>query len=333
MWFEALMGFTEVDPEQVRGNIRIEGDRLISKSNGRAFQFGRLEIPTLQALRGEIDLKEVSGKITVSEIVGNVSKLHQQKENENALFQAASQFNLLEMASPGITPEMGVGIYENDHTQGPACAIACGAGTIYRNYFVPLHGTYGQSTEHQIDCLELLGAKLENETYDLWRMSNGYCFPSETGLKRVDALISGVNDVQREALKGKLKVGVQWNTEVTISEARQIVSQVYCSALPIGYSQIPEMHWKEFASLILEATYEATFYAGLFNYRNNGCNKIFLTLVGGGVFGNKTEWILEAIKKAFLKFKETPLDVRIVSYGGSNALLHKTISDLKSQNI
>jgi len=30
----------------------------------------------------------------------------------------------------------GVTRYQHDHTQGPACAIACGAATIYRNYFV-----------------------------------------------------------------------------------------------------------------------------------------------------------------------------------------------------
>jgi len=62
--------------------------------------------------------------------------LHCDIENTNALFQAASQFNLLEMIVPHISPEQGVDRYENDFTQGPACAIACGAGTIYRNYFV-----------------------------------------------------------------------------------------------------------------------------------------------------------------------------------------------------
>jgi hypothetical protein len=30
------------------------------------------------------------------------------------------------MVSPNITPEAGVGIYENDRTQGPACAVAAG---------------------------------------------------------------------------------------------------------------------------------------------------------------------------------------------------------------
>ena len=34
-----------------------------------------------------------------------------------------------------MTPEDGVTGYAWDKTQGPCCAIACGASTIYRNYF------------------------------------------------------------------------------------------------------------------------------------------------------------------------------------------------------
>lgn len=44
----------------------------------------------------------------------------------HAEFQVASQFNLLEMISPRIAPEQGVGIYAGDSTQGSAGAIAAG---------------------------------------------------------------------------------------------------------------------------------------------------------------------------------------------------------------
>jgi hypothetical protein len=63
----------------------------------------------------------------------------------SALFQVASQFNALEMVAPNITPEDGVTRYQHDRTQGPACAIAAGAATIYRNYFVPVAGGIGQT--------------------------------------------------------------------------------------------------------------------------------------------------------------------------------------------
>jgi hypothetical protein len=47
-----------------------------------------------------------------------------------------------------------------------------------------------------------------------------------------------------------------------------------------------------------------------------GCNKLYLTLVGGVVFGNRKDWILDAISIALSKFESTPLDVKIVSFRG-----------------
>ena len=331
MWFEKLMGFKEISYEFVQENIKIKGNFLISKVNGKSYQFGKLEIPTLKNLQNQINIKDFEGKIQVNEMVGNVREFHCLQGNSNALFQAASQFNLLEMVSPEIIPEKGVGIYENDYTQGPSCAISCGAGTIFRNYFVTINERIGQTRNNQVDCLNEIGKFLKNEELNLWKMRNGYAFPTEEGLNYINSKISKMDFDERENLKSLLKVGIQWNTEVTISDNNQIVSQIYCSALPIGYSYIPEIFWKNFAKLILEATYEATFYAGLINYRKTGCNKIFLTLVGGGVFGNKMEWILEAISKSIQKFKNTPLDVKIVSYGQSNYMVRELIANFKNK--
>jgi hypothetical protein len=74
-----------------------------------------------------------------------------ERTNRLATFQAASQFNCLEFTGPSLTPEAGVSIYEFDRTQGPACAIACGPATVYRNYFVPLGEQVGQSAHRQIE--------------------------------------------------------------------------------------------------------------------------------------------------------------------------------------
>ena len=43
---------------------------------------------------------------------------------------------------------------------------------------------------------------------------------------------------------------------------------------------------------------------------------MFLTLLGGGVFGNRPEWIADAIAGACTKLKDYDLDVRIVVYDG-----------------
>ena len=60
--------------------------------------------------------------------------------------------------------------------------------------------------------------------------------------------------------------------------------------------------WEPFARMVLEATYEATLYAALENYMKTKNNKVYLTLVGGGVFGNDVKWILDSIKKAVCIF-------------------------------
>lgn len=118
-------------------------------------------------------------------------------------------------------------------------------------------------------------------------------------------------------IEGALKVGVQADTEVTDLDAGHRVTQVYCSAIPVGYSQIGRNEWEPFARLILNATYEATFRVAIQNFEKTQCPKLFLTLVGGGVFGNELSWILDAIRLSCMKFRNIPLDVRIVSYGRS----------------
>ena len=62
--------------------------------------------------------------------------------------------------APKVNPKQGVARYQQDRTQGPACAIAAGAATIYRNYFAPVNGTHGQTATRQLDALADLGEAL-----------------------------------------------------------------------------------------------------------------------------------------------------------------------------
>ncbi len=69
------------------------------------------------------------------------------------------------------------------------------------------------------------------------------------------------------------------------------------------------------ARLVLEAAYEACFRAALLNRKETGSAKLYLTLLGGGAFGNPQVWIFDAIARSLRLFKNSGLDVRIVSYG------------------
>ena len=115
---------------------------------------------------------------------------------------------------------------------------------------------------------------------------------------------------------------------MTISDSKHTVSQAYCSALPVAYSHHSSNLWEGFAQIILEASYEATICAAILNYLNSGNNKLFLTLIGGGVFGNEPDWILGAIRRAVDLYKHVNLDVAIVSHGCSNKQVQQLINQL-----
>ena len=160
-WFERLTGFREHDYESTQRCLRVEGDELVSTVNDKLYRCGQLSIPTLAELRSRVNVPAVQ-RSTVATVVGDARALHADPEFAGALFQVASQFNLLEMVGPSVRPEDGVARYASDPTQGPACAIAAGAATIYRNYCVPVGGGIGQRSDRQLDALAPLGAWVSN---------------------------------------------------------------------------------------------------------------------------------------------------------------------------
>jgi len=319
MWFENLTGFKETSPTQIRARLALNGDTITSMVNGRSMICGQLETPCLAELRSRVkQCQAPSGASKVHEVISDVKSLHTDVSNAGALFQVASQFNLLEMPGPSVTPENGISSYEGDFTQGPACAVAAGAGTIFRNYFAPVNGQVGQTADNQIDCLQDIGLALGNKDEQLWRMQNGYALATEAGLEEVSRRINSMDPQERDALRQQLRIGLQWNTQVTLDGCEHLVSQAYCSALPVGYSQHPPDLWEPFARLVLEASYEATLCAALLNYARTGNNKVYLTLIGGGVFGNELNWIIAAIKRAAGKYSDSGIDIAIVSHRVSN---------------
>ena len=319
-WFEDLTGIVEHNPDQVREQLDWDGERLRSRANGGSWRPGRLEIPTLAELRRQVSKLEgiAPRPLRLSQVVADVRELHRDPRNANAVFQVASQFNLLEMVGPDVTPEQGIGGYEYDRTQGPTCAIACGAGTIFRNYLVEVNGLPGQTEHCQVDCLADLGEALGNADQSLWEMRNGYVLAREAGLRRIAERLAAADESERDALRQRLRIGLQWHTDVTLPAAGHSVSQAYCSALPVAYSRQPAELWEPFARLVLESTYDATFCAARLNQAETGNDQLFLTLIGGGVFGSHFQWISDAVERAVDIHRDSGLDVRIVSYGRSN---------------
>lgn len=335
-WFKKVFGFDEADYEITRKAFSYDSEtgELVArlKEGTRSFKAGLFECPSLEQYRASTNLREAStsfggGRLKVAEVIGDVSSFHTERANRFALFQAASQFNTLEHTSQRGTPELGIECYAGDRTQGPACATACAPGTIVRNYF-GLDGQ-GQRKDRQVRNLESIEASLDNEHERFFEVANGYTLSTDSRLKRLTAKLK--DEVLCEQLKRELRIGVQSDTEVVCSgfgtrpyegePGEQLVSQAYCSAVSVSYSRCSAKAWEPFARLILEALYEATLYAAVHNFRRHedepGARKVFLTAVGGGVFGNDMRWVYDAMRKAFAKFANVGFEIYLVSYGGS----------------
>ena len=148
-WFEDTFGVAEpADYAAAQALFSVENDGtdnavLISHANSMRFHIGTFETPSLQELDANLHVVGAGSEqqssartqgLVFENILDDVRSLHAQPSCNGAVFQVASQFNCLEMASPDLTPDDGVTRYAHDMTQGPACALSCPAATVYRNY-------------------------------------------------------------------------------------------------------------------------------------------------------------------------------------------------------
>lgn len=225
---------------------------------------------------------------------------------------------------------MGITRYALDPTQGPACSLAAAAATVYRNYFVPLDGQIGQTEGCQINNLDSLANSLGSPG-EFFAIKNGYTF---SNAKKLKLLKTALADHDSEKLIGSVKVGLQTDTEVSFSrrfielKRQQVVSQCFCSAVSATYQKTNVELWEPLATLALDAAYEVTLLAAA----SSKANRVWLTFIGGGAFGNKKEWIGRAIGRALDKLDGTALDVRIGHYKHLDNDMIKIINHQKNES-
>lgn len=346
-WFTELLGFKEGnDARKLREKLQIDGQAMTSTATGETFTIGTFDTPSLRTLRENAmtQLRQSPGRavaaglrgdgaaMTVSNVFGDVAALHRQAENRLATFQVASQFNCLEFVGPNVTPEDGVTGYVHDRTQGPCCAIACGPATVYRNYFAPVRDasgkvkSEGQSRGCQIENLRDIANCFDEGSFP--RVVGGYTLASDDQLRSLNARLQDLSEADIDELRCKLRIGVQRDTQVTsadwgrvqIRDRGHVVTQVFGSACSVSYSRNSELLWRRLASLVLEASFEATLWVTVLNALHHagdaGSRRVYLTAIGGGVFGNSMDWIEAAIRRAVNTVLEAgaALDVRVVTY-------------------
>ena len=319
-WFERITGFPETAYAQTKDRLSVHEGKLHSTASAKTFGVGDLEVLSLEVLRSRIvDAMANDVPLCLDKVIGDARALHSDARFTGATFQVASQFNLLEMTSTDVTPEDGITRYAYDQTQGPACAMAAGAGTIFRNYFVPVSGQFGQTADCQIDTIaklaDTLADRIGQPKDTFWEMRNGYALLNRKGMHLAEEYLGALSEFERDRLRCLLQVGVHWDVEVTDEAAAPgtSVTQVYCSALPVAYSSVRQSDCSELASLILEAAYEATLSAAFLNGRRGGTTTVLLTRLGGGAFGNANAWIDHAILRALKVFQNSGLRVLLVN--------------------
>ncbi len=203
--------------------------------------------------------------------------------------------------------------YIYDLTQGPAASISAAPGTILRRYFLYYYKNlepayWGQTKDKHVNFLSKLG--------DIDVSDAGYPVFYQTTTK------PGVDDYKK--IKVAFHGGVQVTHKVPVKKGKfapdfisqkdsNIINQVFTAAVDLGGINRKVKHLKnvqEWAQVILDAAYEGTLRAAFIKNKK----KVFLTLIGGGVFDNSFDSIFKAIGRMKDFIKESGLDVTLIWY-------------------
>ena len=307
---------------------KANGDYLLTTPKGE-FSAGKFQIFTLQQLRNEAEEKLAhsgplnSGRLHViqaafdenmgqwARIALDVTCQQADPRNKNALFLLASNFNTLETTSytDPIEKSGALTSYPTDHTQGPAAAISAAPGLIFRQYFMFAEkypeepSKWRQTAREHINLLDDLKI----------REQNGYIIDTpENIIKEIVEQNSGKFKIafQRNIQVTGGCMANSWHDHQTFYDPEQIIHQAFAAALALDYpgvfrysAAMPAM--QNVAKLILNWTYEAVLKLAYIQ----GINKVFLTIVGGGVFNNDPLWVVNALASQADFIKKSGLEV------------------------
>ena len=86
-----------------------------------------------------------------------------------------------------------------------------------------------------------LAAAVNKPVSTLWQMKNGYALCTRDGLQSITAHINEQNESGIDGLRARLRIGFHRDVEITDADRseRSLVSQAFCSALPVAYTNIP----------------------------------------------------------------------------------------------
>ena len=313
--------------------------RLRNRQTGQEWGTGTLEMPTLGTLRAQPISLGGAGRGFINVLCGandlskvDVGYLQAHPENQGALFQVASNFNGLELMNKHDSRAMSeVGNYVFDRTQGPFASISAAPGLLLRHYYPFWQADTSPQTwrqvydGRQVQLLERLGYAVTNGYLDLRAQD------LESQISLDDFQVAHHRDVQ--VTFGQVK-----GSEHEVVTHPQNVSQVFTATADLAqtnrflYQDHPEQV-KALVKNLLRGAYEGTLRAAV----TSGVKRVYLTLIGGGVFANPPAWIVDVLEEQLDLITESGLSVVVNTYRGIGdrqafdrliALARKTGGDL-----
>jgi hypothetical protein len=253
--------------------------------------------------------------VSFKHIVGDIVELQINKNNNEAIFQVASQLNCLEMLNPDVSPLDGITNYYQDNTQGPKAVLCTPYALAWRNY---LYKDY--LLESQIDLSSNLLSYFKSLNINInWRVKNGYLFIDKSNLLLINEILSV--PLHYNNAKEFITVGFHSSIPVVIDRVEyNYVNHIFCSGIPLSYypnTGINSDLWDLLSLLLLEIQYELTMMLAIYkNLKNNTNKPLYLTKIGVGAFGMKQSILIQAIKNAYKNIKSLKykLDIRLVHY-------------------
>lgn len=293
------------------------------KVDGTTYRAGRFSTPTIRDLRTRARSMAGSSRgsalrFWVLEGGGPLNDIGclQGTSTASTLFQVASQFNCLESPGLYVTP---VTNYLSDPTQGPRASISAFPGTLLRHYAAPgpQGGRFAQKSDGE--QIELLADACGSGC-----CSNGYLTGRDVDTTAfVDQLEANCDSV-RVGMHDDVQVvfGHNWNSVVENSDRRTIAQVFTSTAAGGGYGAellFGKQGFLRACTQLLRAAYLGTLLAAVCL----GKRRVVLTLIGGGVFGNPHDVILDAIRWALREaapLLTQDLDVVLNGYNLSSQL-------------
>lgn len=229
------------------------------------------------------------------------------KTDDHCLIQIAGNFNCLNVSNRRTKPDSG-SMVERAHvykTQGPAATFGTLAAHLYRVHFCmqsPPQNLYaGQTLQHQINLLDQV---------------KDYAGTPVNGKITLTGTEQPIMDI--DAVVASVRVGLQTDCKVLYGRSAELLANGplvdQCHGAAVNFRSLSLDHspksappvWmaekrpqiQTLARTVLRAAYEGVYLAAIVRQRKH----LYLTLVGGGVFGNAATVIVEELARAHQRY-------------------------------